>query len=109
MFRYLPVLLIGVTLGALVVSAQVSTGTISGVVQDPSGAVIAGATVTIRDVDTGAVRTLNSDAGGRYIAAVLPVGNYEVTAEQSGFQTEVRSGINLTVGREEVINLALKV
>jgi len=109
MFRYLPVLLIGVILGALVVSAQVSTGTISGVVQDPSGAVIAGATVTVRDVDTGAVRTLTSDAGGRYIAPVLPVGNYEVTAQQSGFQTEVRRGIALTVGREEVINLALKV
>ena len=107
--RYVPVLVIGVILGALVVSAQVSTGTISGIVQDQSGAVIAGATVTIRDVDTGAVRTLTSDAGGRYLAPVLPVGNYEVQAQQSGFQTEVRSGIDLTVGREEVVNLALKV
>lgn len=109
MSRYLPVLLIAVILGAVVVSAQVSTGTISGVVQDPSGAVIAGAMVTVRDVDTGAVRTLTTDTGGRYLAPVLPVGNYEVTAQQSGFQTEVRSGINLTVGREEVVNLALRV
>src|SRR5713101_6235707 len=109
MSRYLPVLLIGLILGALVVSAQVSTGTISGVVQDPSGAVIAGSMVTVRNVDTGAVRTLTSDAGGRYLAPVLPTGNYEVTAQQSGFQTEVRSGITLTVGRESVVNLALKV
>jgi len=109
MSRYLPVLLIAVILGALVVSAQVSTGTISGVVQDPTGAVIAGAMITVRNVDTGEVRNLTSDAGGRYFAPVLPVGNYEVTAQQSGFQTEVRSGINLTVGREEVINLALRV
>jgi hypothetical protein len=109
MSRYVPVLLIAVILGALVVSAQISTGTISGVVQDPTGAVVAGAMVTVRNVDTGDTRTLTSDAGGRYFAPVLPVGNYEVTAQQSGFQTEVRSGINLTVGREEVINLSLKV
>jgi hypothetical protein len=93
----------------LVVSAQLSTGTISGVVEDPSGAVISGATVTVRNVDTGAARTLTSDAGGRYIAPVLPVGNYEVRGEQTGFQTEIRSGITLTVGREEVINLTLRV
>jgi len=109
MSRYLQVLAIGVILGALTVSAQVSTATISGVVQDQSGASIAGAMVTIRNVDTGAVRTITSDAGGRYTAPDLPLGGYEVTAQQSGFQTEVRSGITLTVGRESVVNLSLKV
>src|SRR5713101_5057577 len=109
MSRYWPVPLIGLILGAVVVSAQVSTGTISGVVQDQTGAVITGAMVTVRNVDTGAVRTLTSDAGGRYTAPNLTLGNYEVQGQQSGFQTEVRSGITLTVGREEVINLALKV
>src|SRR5258708_18437580 len=109
MCRYLQVLLIGVILGAVVASAQVSTGTISGVVQDQTGAVIAGAMVTVRNVDAGAVRTLTSDAGGRFIAPDLSPGNYEVQGQQSGFQTEVRSGITLTVGREAVINLALKV
>src|SRR5882672_11107615 len=109
MSRYLLVVLLGVILGALVVSAQVSTGTISGVVQDQSGSVIPGATLTIRNVDTGTVRTLISDAGGRYTAPELPLGSYEVQGQQSGFQTEVRSGINLTVGRESVVNLALKV
>src|SRR5712691_6561636 len=109
MFRYLQVLAIGVILGGLVASAQVSTGTISGVVQDQTGAIIAGAMVTVRNVDTGVVRTLTSDAGVRYISHVLPTGNYEVQGQQSGFQTEIRSGITLSVGREEVINLALKV
>src|SRR5712692_5765148 len=108
MSRYLPVLLIGVILGGLI-SAQVSTGTISGVVQDPSGAAIPGAMVTLRNVDTGASRTLTTDAGGRYIAPDLTLGNYEEEARQSGFQTELRSGITLTVGRQEVVNLALKV
>src|SRR5713101_5674101 len=109
MSRYLPVLLIGVILGACLAFAQVSTGTISGVVQDQSGSIIPGAMVTVRNVDTGVARTLTSDAGGRYVAPDLSVGNYEVQGQQSGFQTEVRSGITLTVGREAVINLALKV
>src|SRR5713101_5583152 len=89
--------------------AQVSTGIISGVVQDASGSVVPGAAVTIRNVDTGVARTLTSDAGGRYTAPDLTLGNYEVQAQHSGFQTEIRSGITLTVGREAVVNMALRV
>src|SRR5438309_11792068 len=65
--------------------------------------------VTVRNVDTGAARTLTSDEGGRYVVPVLPVGNYSVQGQQAGFKTEIRSGIVLTVGREEVINLTLNV
>ena len=104
---------LGAILGVLFLSlslfSQVNSGTISGVVQDSSGALIAGATITIRHVDTGTARTVTSDEGGRYIAPVLPLGNYELQAQQSGFQTEIRKGITLTVGREEVINLTLRV
>ena len=107
------VCVLGATLSMLFFSlslySQVNTGTISGVVQDSSGASIAGATVTIRNVDTGIARTVTSDLAGRYVAPVLPVGNYEVQGQQPGFQTEVRTGITLTVGREEVINLTLKI
>ena len=53
MSRYLPVLLVGTLLGGNWVSAQVNTGTISGVVQDGSGAAIAGAVVTVPNIDTG--------------------------------------------------------
>jgi hypothetical protein len=109
MSRYLPVLVISMLLGACLVSAQVTTGTISGIVQDQSAAAIAGAEVTIKNVDTGTNRTLTSDAGGRYTAPDLPLGNYEVQAQHAGFQTEVRSGITLTVGREAVVNLGLRV
>src|SRR5205807_4084416 len=83
--------------------------TSSGIVQDSSGAPIAGATGTVRNVATGTARSVTSDEGGRYIVPVLPLGNYEVQAQQAGFQTEIRSGITLTVGREEVINLTLRV
>src|SRR6266571_2752664 len=101
--------ILGVLLFSLSLFSQLSTGTISGVVQDTSGAVIAGAMVTVRNVDTGAARTLTSDEGGRYVVPVLPVGNYEVRGQQAGFKTEIRSGITLTVGREEVVNLTLNV
>src|SRR5712691_7421329 len=109
MSRYLPVLLISVLFGACLASAQVTTGTISGTVQDQSGAAVAGTEVTVKNLDTGIARTITSDPGGRYTAPDLPLGNYEVQGQHSGFQTEVRSGINITVGREAVINLALKV
>ncbi|MBI3896031.1 MAG: TonB-dependent receptor, partial [Acidobacteria bacterium] len=58
---------------------------------------------------TGISRTVSTDAAGRYLAPQLPLGNYEVTAEAPGFQTIVRSGITLTVGREAVVNFALQV
>jgi len=107
--RRLSLAVISVFLGIHLVYAQVNTGTISGVVQDASGAAIVEAVVTVRHLDTGTVRTMPTDSGGRYIAPDLPLGNYEVQAQHPGFQTGVRSGINLTVGREEVVNLALKV
>ena len=52
MSRYLPVLLISVSLGCNLVSAEVTTGTISGIVQDASGAALVGAAVTVKNLDT---------------------------------------------------------
>jgi hypothetical protein len=95
MSRYLPVLLISVSLGCNLVSAQVTTGTISGIVQDASGAALVGAAVTVKNLDTGTVRTASTDSIGRYNTPDLPLGNYEVQAQQPGFQTEVRIGIIL--------------
>src|SRR6266699_3783194 len=99
MSRYLPVLLISlIFLSGIAVSAQVSTATIAGVVQDASGAVIPGVSITIKNVETGVIRTATSDEGGRYTVPELTLGDYEVEAQLAGFQTEVRSGITLTVG-----------
>ncbi|MCH8266721.1 MAG: TonB-dependent receptor [Acidobacteria bacterium] len=89
--------------------AQVNTATISGVVQDASGAVIPGVSVTVRNQDTGISRTVTTDAGGRYRAPNLSLGNYEVEAQTAGFQTEVRIGITLTVGRTAVVDMTLSV
>jgi hypothetical protein len=89
--------------------AQLDTGTISGMVTDQSGGAIPGAAITIRNVETGVARNLVANAVGRYEAAALPVGNYEVRASLTGFQTLVRSGITLTVGRNAVVEMALQV
>jgi len=89
--------------------AQLDTGTISGTVSDQSGGAIPGAAITIRNVETGIARNLTTNAAGRYEAAALPVGNYEVRASLTGFQTLVRSGITLTVGRNAVVDMALQV
>ena len=109
MSRFFPLFAISVLFSSHLGFAQVNTGTISGIVQDASGAAIVEAVVTVKHVDTGTSRALVTDSGGRYTAPDLPLGNYEVQAQRMGFQTEVRSGINLTVGREAVVNFALKV
>ncbi len=89
-------------------AAQVSSG-LSGAVTDPSGATLAGATVTVKDVNTGAERSAVTDSSGRYQVLSLPVGDYEVTASQQGFSKEVRTGIHLVVGQDATANLRLQV
>ncbi|MBI2815726.1 MAG: TonB-dependent receptor [Acidobacteria bacterium] len=93
----------------LCVYGQVTTGTISGMVRDSSGATIPAAQMVILNEDTRITRTLQADAGGHYSAPSLNPGRYRVTASFQGFQTEVRSGIQLTVGREAIVNFELQV
>ncbi|MBI4482457.1 MAG: TonB-dependent receptor [Acidobacteria bacterium] len=88
--------------------AQLTTASISGNVQDESGAVIPGVTVTVNNLDTGISRTLVTDDQGRYHVPQLPLGNYELTATLEGFKTAVRSGIKLTIGRGAVVDLSLE-
>jgi len=88
---------------------QVTSASISGVVKDGSGAVVVGVSVTLKNVDTGISRSVSTDSGGRYSAPALTLGNYEVQAELSGFKTEVRKGITLTVGREAVVDFVMQV
>ena len=96
-------------LAAGLAPAQVTTATASGVVEDSSSRVVPGAAVTLRRIATGERRAVVTDGEGGYVAADLPLGTYEIQAERDGFQTEVRSGIELTVGREAVVDFVLKV
>ena len=90
-------------------SSQVSNGTISGTVKDSTGAVVIAAKVVILNEETGIARAVETDAEGRYSAPSLGLGNYRVTGTHEGFQTEIRNGIVLTVGREAVVDLMLTV
>jgi len=99
---------LGFFFGAIAV-AQVTTGTISGKVSDFTGAVLPGITVSLKSVEKGISRTVSTDEGGRYRVPELALGSYVVTAEAAGFQTVIRSGITLTVGREAVVDFTLQV
>ena len=82
---------------------------IQGVVSDSSGGAVAGATVRVTNVETGAVRNQLTDDAGRYDAPSLSVGRYDVRAEKTGFRSAVRSGVLLVLGQRETIDLALQV
>lgn len=86
------------------VVAQTSTRTISGTVLDSAGAVMPAVEVSVKNLDTGLTRALSTNERGRYMAPQLPLGNYEVSARAAGFQTEVRRGITIAVGREAVVD-----
>ena len=90
-------------------SAQGTTADLDGTINDSSGAVLPGVTVTVTNVDTGISRALVTDAHGRYRAANLRPGTYAVKAELQGFRTIVRQGIVLTVGRQAVVDLSLDI
>ncbi|MBI2822718.1 MAG: TonB-dependent receptor [Acidobacteria bacterium] len=105
-------LLLSVTIGGIVMAplpAQITTATILGVVRDETAAVLPGATVTATHLETNQARTVITDDEGRYRVAQLPVGTYEVQAELTGFSTEIRRPITLTIGREAVVDFGLKV
>ena len=94
---------------ALPVLAQLPTATILGSVKDTSGASVPGATITIQNTDTGAVRTVMTDNSGSYDVPELLTGHYSVKAEHQGFKTVVHSGITLDVAQEAKIDFSLDV
>ena len=99
-------------LGLLIVGnldAQVEKATLSGTVTDASGAVIVGAKIQAKDVSTGVTYSGNTDGQGRYILPEMQVGTYDVSAEKSGFQEMVQTGVVLSVGARPVLDFKLPV
>src|SRR2546425_7019104 len=96
--------------GALSATAQDITGSISGTVQDAQSKAIPGATVTLTNIDKNiVVRTVKADDKGDYVAALLPIGRYLVTAEAPGFKKVIHTGVVLNVNDKLTINLKLEV
>jgi len=89
--------------------AQIDRGTISGTVTDSSGAKVAGAAVTVRNVGTSQTQSLTTDGAGFYEARLLEIGNYSVEATASGFQRTLQTGIQLNVNQVAQVDLQLKV
>src|SRR6266705_1340182 len=97
-----------VVLAATSLIAQTFRGTILGTVTDPSGAVVAGAKVTAKNVNTGLERTTQTSADGSYSIPELPIGTYTVTVSQSGFQTSSTTNVAVDVAAERRVDVALK-
>jgi hypothetical protein len=95
--------------GARPAAAQIVGATIAGAVRDSSGATVGGATVTVRQTETGAKRILLTGADGRYAAPSVPVGHYTVSVAHDGFQPQQQTGITLAIGQSVRIDFTLTV
>jgi hypothetical protein len=102
-------LLAAVLLTACVSGFAQDTANLDGTVTDKSGAVIPGAKVTISNPDKGFTRVLTSDSAGFFSITAIPIGDYVVTAEATGFQKLVRSGITLNVGQHQRVDMQMSV
>ena len=90
--------------------AQTTTGSIVGMVTDPTGAAVPGAAVTVMNEGTGiaAIRTA-TDSSGNYVATALPPGRYSVSVEHTGFKKAVNAGIAVSVQDRIGANIVLEV
>jgi hypothetical protein len=89
--------------------AQFDTGTITGSVTDPTGAVVPNATITITNTGTSDQRILKSDSGGNFVASALPFGNYVVSASANNFGEAKTQQIVLNVGATVHVNVTMQV
>ena len=97
--------ILGVLLFSFALFAQANFGRILGTVTDQTGAVIAGATVSVIDTQRGLARTLTTDQAGEYNAPTLIPGTYTVRVQASGFKTLDRQNVVLEVGKEVRVDL----
>jgi len=103
-------LLLALTCGlAASAAAQGTNAAVTGIVTDEQGGVLPGVTVTVRNVETGTVRTVVTEGDGQYRAPALLPGRYDITAELAGFTTVSATGITLATNQEVRQNLRLTV
>ena len=89
-------------------TAQIETGTLAGTVTDPSGAVVANASVTATNTGTGLVRSVNSSSNGTYTIVDLPPGTYEVSIQSANFETSKKT-VAVNVGGHTTVDAQLQV
>ncbi len=95
--------------GAAIAQSQAAAADLTGLVVDPNGAVVPGATITARNVATGVSRTTTSDSTGAYRFIALAPGEYEITTEAQTFKKVSISPVRLTVGQSAELRISLEV
>ncbi len=97
-------------IAAISLSAFAQTASnLTGVVRDATGAVVSGAAVNAKHIETGLTRSAVTDDSGRYLVTVLPSGNYEIRVEARGFRPLVRKGVQLSINETATVDLGLEV
>src|SRR5207245_5846977 len=89
--------------------AQIYAGSVTGVVQDPAGAVVPEASVVLIDTEKRLKSSAKTDSAGRYVVRALPPSTYNIRVEAAGFRSEVQNGIVLEVNQNLTLNVPLKV
>src|SRR5271170_3875184 len=102
-------LAICIVLQAAGAQAQQATALMTGTVKDPSGAVVAGAKVTLRNSNTNIARSVTTDKDGAYLFTLISIGAYELTVERQGFEKYVHTGITLEINQNAKLDVALRV
>jgi Carboxypeptidase regulatory-like domain len=100
---------LGLWASVAIASFAQGEASIQGTVSDSSGGAIPGVAIRIKNLETGAERNLITDEAGRYDAASLPVGRYELRTERTGFRSEEKTGISVVVGQRETVPFVLQV
>jgi Carboxypeptidase regulatory-like domain/TonB dependent receptor len=89
--------------------AQLYTGSVTGLVSDPSGAIVPGAGVTLTDTEKGYENKVKSDSNGRYLFRSVPPGSYRISVDATGFETARREGIKLDVNQNISSDFQLRI
>lgn len=94
---------------AMAAQAQLYTGSVTGVITDPSGATVPSAKVTLVDQNKGFTFNVQTDANGRYVLRSIPPGTYKITVEAAGFETQTQQGVRLDVSQNISVDFAMKI
>src|SRR5215471_19158927 len=89
------------------VSAQFETATVLGTVRDPSGSVVSGANVTLKNLATGISANVITDTNGDYQFVNTKIGKYQIIAEASGFTRVIADGVDVTVNARQRVDVTL--
>ena len=95
-------------LGAMAQS-DAGSAALEGTITDATAQAVPGAKITIRNPETGYVRTLTANDHGRFMASVMPIGSYDIEVSATGFATTKRDKVQLIVGSTKAVNIGLQV